>query len=158
MPRALPQVWWQMCQGRLARDTLWLPAWTNMPPQPWWTVTSAGPGAHSHWPIVPPPASSSLPLPSACWPPGPLSRSWGSSLPPQWASQIHGAQKSTFLFGGHSFKQEPKQRIVESHLTDKTLSDFWASLIAQLVKNQPAMQKTLVQFLGLGQEDPVEKG
>ena len=35
----------------------------------------------------------------------------------------------------------------------------WASLIAQLVKNLPAMQRTgetLVQFLG--QEDPLEKG
>ena len=31
-----------------------------------------------------------------------------------------------------------------------------ASLIAQLVKNSPAMQETLVQFLGL--EDPLEKG
>ena len=30
--------------------------------------------------------------------------------------------------------------------------DSWASLIAQLVKNLPAMQETLVQFLG--QEDP----
>ena len=30
------------------------------------------------------------------------------------------------------------------------------SLIAQLVKNLPAKQKTLVQFLG--QEDPLEKG
>ena len=32
----------------------------------------------------------------------------------------------------------------------------WASLIAQLVKNPPAMQETPVQFLGL--EDPLEKG
>ena len=32
----------------------------------------------------------------------------------------------------------------------------WASLIAQLVKNPPAMQETLVQFLGW--EDPLEKG
>ena len=32
----------------------------------------------------------------------------------------------------------------------------WASLIAQLVKNPPAMQETLVQFLC--QEDPLEKG
>ena len=32
---------------------------------------------------------------------------------------------------------------------------MWASLVAQLVKN-PAMQETLVQFLG--QEDPLEKG
>ena len=31
-----------------------------------------------------------------------------------------------------------------------------ASLIAQLVKNPPAMQETLVQFLGW--EDPLEKG
>ena len=33
---------------------------------------------------------------------------------------------------------------------------IWASLIAQLVKNPPAMQETLVRFLG--QEDPLEKG
>ena len=32
----------------------------------------------------------------------------------------------------------------------------WPSLIAQLVKNLPAMQETPVQFLG--QEDPLEKG
>ena len=31
-----------------------------------------------------------------------------------------------------------------------------ASLVAQLVKNPPAMQETLVQFLGW--EDPPEKG
>ena len=31
-----------------------------------------------------------------------------------------------------------------------------ASLVAQLVKNPPAMQETPVQFLG--QEDPMEKG
>ena len=30
------------------------------------------------------------------------------------------------------------------------------SLVAQLVKNQPAMQKTLFRFLGW--EDPLEKG
>ena len=32
----------------------------------------------------------------------------------------------------------------------------WASLVAQLVKNPPAMWETLVQFLGW--EDPLEKG
>ena len=31
-----------------------------------------------------------------------------------------------------------------------------ASLIAQLLKNPPAIQETLVQFLG--REDPLEKG
>ena len=33
---------------------------------------------------------------------------------------------------------------------------FWASLVAQLVKNLPAMQETWVLFLGW--EDPVKKG
>ena len=32
----------------------------------------------------------------------------------------------------------------------------WASLVAQLVKNPPAMQETLVRLLG--QEDPLKKG
>jgi len=36
------------------------------------------------------------------------------------------------------------------------LFSFLASLIAQLVKNHPAMQKSLVRFLG--REDPLEKG
>ena len=33
---------------------------------------------------------------------------------------------------------------------------IWASLVAQLVKNPPAMQETLVRFVG--QEDLLEKG
>ena len=32
----------------------------------------------------------------------------------------------------------------------------WASMVVQLVKNPPAMQETLVSFLG--REDPLEKG
>ena len=36
------------------------------------------------------------------------------------------------------------------------LQYFWAFLVAQLVKNSPAMQETLVQSLGW--EDPLEKG
>jgi len=32
----------------------------------------------------------------------------------------------------------------------------WVSLVARLVKNPPAMQESLVGFLG--QEDPLEKG
>ena len=35
------------------------------------------------------------------------------------------------------------------------LKIFWDSLIAQLVENPPAMQETLVRFLG--QEDSLEK-
>ena len=37
-----------------------------------------------------------------------------------------------------------------------SVSSYWASLIAQLVKNPPAMQETLVQFLSW--EDLLEKG
>ena len=33
---------------------------------------------------------------------------------------------------------------------------YWASLVAQLVKNPPAKQETLAQSLGW--EDPLEKG
>ena len=33
---------------------------------------------------------------------------------------------------------------------------YWASLVAQKVKNLPAVQETLVRFPG--QEDPLEKG
>ena len=33
---------------------------------------------------------------------------------------------------------------------------YWASLVAQMVKNLPVMQETWVQ--SLGQEDPLEKG
>ena len=39
---------------------------------------------------------------------------------------------------------------------DYPLQYFWASLVAQLVKNPPAMQETWVQSLGW--EDPLEKG
>ena len=35
-------------------------------------------------------------------------------------------------------------------------SEYLASLVAQLVKNAPAMQETTVRFLGW--EDPLEKG
>ena len=34
--------------------------------------------------------------------------------------------------------------------------DIWASLLAQMVRNLPAMQETWVQYLGW--EDPLEKG
>ena len=38
----------------------------------------------------------------------------------------------------------------------KATTNCWAFLVAQLVKNLPAMQETWVQFLGW--EDPLEKG
>ena len=39
--------------------------------------------------------------------------------------------------------------------SDGWLGTFWASLVAQTVKNLPAIQKTWVP--SLGQEDPLEK-
>ena len=44
----------------------------------------------------------------------------------------------------------PVMSVIWPHFTNP------ASLIAQLVKNLPAMQETPVRFLG--QEDPLEKG
>ena len=38
----------------------------------------------------------------------------------------------------------------------KITREYVASLVAQIVKNLPAMQETRVQFLG--REDPLEKG
>ena len=46
--------------------------------------------------------------------------------------------------------EEEKKIIIPPHVM------VGASLIALLVKNPPAMQETLVRFLG--QEDPLEKG
>ena len=47
----------------------------------------------------------------------------------------------------------------ESDMTEQLTLSLWVSLVAQLVKNLPAMQETqetLVQ--SLGQEDPLEEG
>ena len=54
-----------------------------------------------------------------------------------WWAHVHGVAKS-------------RTRLSDCYFT------FMASLVAQTVKNQPAMQKTQVQFLGF--EDPLEKG
>ena len=50
-------------------------------------------------------------------------------------------------------RREPRspERMLKNHL-----QSFRASLVAQTVKNPPAMQETQVQ--SLGQEDPPEKG
>ena len=52
----------------------------------------------------------------------------------------------------------PIQTLKNTNKANKTdtWASRWASLIAQLIKNPPAMQKTLVQFLGW--EDPQKKG
>ena len=43
-----------------------------------------------------------------------------------------------------------------SSKVNSVLSHAWASLLAQMVKNLPAMQETWIQ--SLGHEDPLEKG
>ena len=45
--------------------------------------------------------------------------------------------------------------IIVKHFTSTYVIN-WAFLVAQMVKNLPAMQETCV--LSLGQEDPLEKG
>ena len=42
------------------------------------------------------------------------------------------------------------------HLSSNLTSKLWGSLVAEMVKNPPAMQETQVWFLGW--EDPLEKG
>ena len=44
----------------------------------------------------------------------------------------------------------------QGNLICPPLTSLWASLVAQLVKNSPAMWETWVQSLGW--EDPLEKG
>ena len=49
-----------------------------------------------------------------------------------------------------------KSHAVSSRLTAALLAEFWVSLMAQAVKNLPAIQETQIQ--SLGREDPLEKG
>ena len=53
-------------------------------------------------------------------------------------------------------KKKKKTSDVTAHSPGWVTGFCWASRIAQLVKNPPAMQETLVQFRG--REDPPEKG
>ena len=50
----------------------------------------------------------------------------------------------------------PKSFSVAHHPPPPNPDCYQASLVAQLVKNPPAMQETPIQFLGW--EDPLEKG
>ena len=78
----------------------------------------------------------------------------------QWV----GAQYFLQRFIMNTFKYKNVKSIYKENLYtyhwDSTIKILlyllWASLVAQLVKNLPAMQETLVQFLG--GEDPLEEG
>ena len=64
--------------------------------------------------------------------------------------------ESPWVYPTWSFLSFLNMYINVCHKIGVILRDYWASLIAQLVKNLPAMQETLVWFLG--GEDPLEKG
>ena len=55
-------------------------------------------------------------------------------------------------------KEEPGNSVAQllQKISYQHLASAWASLVAQLVKNLPAMRETQVQYLGW--EDPLEKG
>ena len=50
----------------------------------------------------------------------------------------------------------PQTTVVQPKIKNLGFQLYWASLLPQLVENPPAMQETLVQFLG--REDLLEKG
>ena len=61
-----------------------------------------------------------------------------------------------FYFNDSLVEKYTSQRNTGPYGKVYSYTSLGASLIAQLVKNPPAMQETPVQFLGL--EDPLEKG
>ena len=66
-----------------------------------------------------------------------------------WLATIHRIAESTMT--------EQLSTLTCAHTHTHTHTHILlVSLVAQLIKNLPAMQETLVQFLG--QEDPPEKG
>ena len=64
--------------------------------------------------------------------------------------------ENSFLPGRIPWTEEPNRiQSMGSQRVGLDLVTKWASVTAQLVKSQPAMQETPVQFLGW--EDPLEK-
>ena len=73
---------------------------------------------------------------------------------PSWASDSSVGKESACNAGDPG--SIPGSGRFSGEGTGYPLQDSWASLVAQLVKNPPAMQETWVRYLGL--EDPLEKG
>ena len=72
-------------------------------------------------------------------------------------SSIPGSGKSTGGGHGNPLQYSGLETPMNKGVCQVTIHRVTkASLVAQLVKNLPAIQKTLVQFLG--GEDPLEKG
>ena len=73
-------------------------------------------------------------------------------LPLLWASR-----EINYKLDLINYREIETMEGMASHLAIKeNAQGFWASLVAQLVKNQPAIWETWVQPLGW--EDPLEKG
>ena len=64
-------------------------------------------------------------------------------------------KQSHGLYSPRGRKESDLAELLSRHFTSIHFSNPWASLVAQMVKNPPAIQETWVQFLG--QEDPLEK-
>ena len=75
-------------------------------------------------------------------------------------SSVHGISQSRILewvaisFSRGSSQHRDQTQV--SHIAGRFFTIIRVSLLAQLVKNLPAMQETVVQFLG--REDLLEKG
>ena len=83
----------------------------------------------------------------------------GNSTPVFLPGESHG-QRRRAGYNPQGHKELDTTEVTAHRTKVTTVTIFkctvWASLIAQLVKNLPAMQETPVRFLG--QEDPLEKG
>ena len=77
-----------------------------------------------------------------------------SSIHPIYGSMLESTDSLTCMGFGKQ-KHTRHYTDVESTIQEE-ITHIWASLVAQLVKNPPAMQETWVQSLGW--EDPLEKG
>ena len=74
-------------------------------------------------------------------------------------SHAHYKVTGTLTFNKHELNDIESSNVTgiqKSNALTQSIGIFWASLVAQLVKNLPAMQETPVQFLG--QKDPLEMG
>ena len=75
----------------------------------------------------------------------------GNGTPLQYSCLENPMDRGAWWATVHGFTKR------QTRLSDFTFhfQSFWASLVAQLVKNPPTMQETQVRFLG--GEDPLEK-
>ena len=66
-------------------------------------------------------------------------------------SHVHYKVTGTLTFSKHELNDIESSNVTgiqKSNALTQSIRIFWASLVAQLVKNLPAMQETPVRFLG----------